>query len=166
MREGLTQERLKELLHYDPETGVFTWRVDRSNVREGTVAGGVGQRGYVKLSVDGVSYPAHRLAFLYMTAEFPKFVDHRDRVTSNNAWANLRGCTHSQNICNTVSRSYNTSGYKGVAWHKASGKYRARIMENGISYHLGVFACPREAAHAYNCAAIQLHGDFAVLNPI
>lgn len=166
MRKELTQERLKEVLHYDPDSGIFTWAVNRSNVRRGDIAGSVGQRGYIKLSVDGVLYPAHRLAFLYMTGEFPKFVDHKDRVTSNNKWENLRDCTHSQNICNTAFRSDNTAGYKGVSWHKASGKYQARIMENGIPHHLGVFTCPREAAHAYNVAAIRLHGEFAVLNPI
>lgn len=110
----LTQARLKELLHYDPETGVWTRLVATSNsIRIGDVAGGV-NHGYVRISVDGRKYSAHRLAFLYQTGAWPSAeVDHWNLDKADNSWGNLRGATRSQNIANTSTRINNairTSG--------------------------------------------------------
>lgn len=167
MREELTQERLKELLHYDPETGNFIWKVfSGPRALKGQVAGSVEGQGYIGIQIDGVTYKAHRLAFLIVEGRIPEFVDHIDRDRRNNKWYNLRPCSKSENIANSTISRANTSGYKGVGKCSGSEMYRARIKCGGKTYYLGRFSCPREAAHAYNVAAIQLHGEFAVLNPI
>lgn len=168
MREELTQERLRELLHYDPETGVFTWnkRVGQ-RVLGGARAGSVGSHGYLLIQVKGISYRAHRLAFLYMLGKPPDGeVDHINGERLDNRWTNLREASRSENQRNTGPRHDNTSGYKGVGFHKGREMFQAQIKIDGRNIHLGYFLCPRKAAHAYNKAAIQLHGEFAVLNPI
>src|SRR6266704_128840 len=97
----LTQQRLKELLSYDPLTGVFLWRVKRCNKMPGDVAGCNKNRNYTVVYVEGKSYRAHRLAWFYMTGEWPAtFLDHRDMNKHNNAWENLRLATKSQNQAN------------------------------------------------------------------
>src|ERR1035437_5724966 len=103
----LTQEKLKELLHYDPETGLFTWKNTRHNaVKIGAIAGYWRKDGYVGIYVLGHHYLAHRIAWLYMTCEWPEFeIDHENRKYSDNRWKNLREATHLQNMHN-VSRSY------------------------------------------------------------
>jgi hypothetical protein len=168
LREELTQERLKELLHYDPDTGVFTWQSTTTNrVKSGQVAGTLNDKGYIQIRVEGVIYPAHRLAFLYVDGEFPiSEVDHQDRDGLNNRWRNLRQATSSENQKNKTAYSNNKSGYKGVSFDNTRGKFVAQIQSDKKHKMLGRFDCPREAAHAYNVAAIQLHGEFAVLNPI
>jgi hypothetical protein len=164
---GLTQERLKELIHYDPEIGVFTWLVDRGPARKGALAVCICCEGYLHIRVDGVLWKAHRLAFLYMTGSFPEgFIDHADGDESNNKWVNLRPATQAQNQQNTPRRPVSKSGYKGVCWFSPARMWVAKIQANGTQHTLSYFKCPREAAHAYNKAAIELHGEFSVLNPI
>lgn len=161
----LTQERLKELLSYDPETGIFRWLQDRGGKRAGDVAG-CKKRTYIVISVDDVVYRAHLLAWFYMTGEWPNpFVDHRDTHKHNNAWENLRLATKSQNQANIGRTKANTSGLKGVSRYRqgeAWGKpWQAGIGQNGKRIHLGHFAT-KEAAHAaYINAAELLFGEFA-----
>lgn len=92
-------------------------------------------------------------------------VDHVDRNKLNNRMNNLREATNAQNSYNRTN-GRNSTGFKGVSFHKRQGKYTARIMKDGISVSLGAFDDPQHAAHAYNKAAIQMHGEFACLNPI
>lgn len=156
------------MLHYDPETGVFTWKLPLSNrAIAGEEAGSPTPKGYTVITVDRQRFPAHRLAFLYMTGALPTFqVDHRNGVKWDNSWKNLREATPSQNRYNAGAQANNTTGYKGVFWSKRNGKFLAQIAKEKKLYYLGYFECPREAAHAYNKAAVELHGEFAVLNPI
>src|SRR4051812_10516942 len=115
----LTQERLKELLSYDPLTGVFLWLEDRGGKRAGDVAG-CEKRVYTLISVDDQIYRAHHLAWLYMTGEWPDpFVDHRDLNKHNNIWTNLREATKSQNQANIGLIKSNKSGFKGVSRYRA-----------------------------------------------
>jgi len=161
----LTQERLKELLSYDPLTGVFLWRVDRGGKRVGEVAG-CRKRTYTMISVDDVIYRAHHLAWLYMTGELPGlFVDHRDLDKHNNGWSNLRLATKSQNMANVGRIKSNKSGFKGVSHYRAGESYgkpwQASIGRGGKSYHLGHFATEEEAHAAYVAAAEKMFGEFA-----
>ena len=90
--------------------------------------------------------------------------DHIDRSGLNNQRANLRHCTESQNQYNTSVPNNNTSGFKGVTWHRARQKWQAQIQANGEHIHLGLFKTAEAAAHAYDKAALRLHGNFANIN--
>ena len=159
--EFLTQERLKELLDYDPETGVFTARVARSsNLPVGARAGSVTVRGYVNIHVCNKVYYAHRLAWFYVHGRWPNgHLDHINRVASDNRIANLREATRPQNMANTPVRSHNKSGKKGVAKHHH--KWVASICKHGRKVHLGSFGSAEEAHAAYVAAARDIHGEFA-----
>ena len=159
----ITQERLKELLDYDPETGWFRWKVSRrGSVRAGKIAGCIARHGYWFIGIDGRSYLASRLAWLWMTGEFPeRLIDHIDGDGTHNAWRNLRAATPSQNIAN--SRCRNAIGLKGV-YHDSRGdsqRYYSKITVDWRSIHLGSFNTPEEAHNAYMEAARKYFGEFA-----
>lgn len=158
----LTAERLRSLLFYDPISGTFTWRVSRVKVSAGDRAGKKTKDGYIHIGVDGRRYQAHRLAFLYMTGEMPEgLVDHKNLDRSDNSWDNLRAATNSQNQGNTALRQNNKSGFKGVSWHAAEGRWRAVIGIDGKKVFLGYADAP-ELAHEAYCAASETHfGEFA-----
>ena len=154
----LTQTRLKELLHYDPETGVFTWLVaSNRRVKFGEAAGSFTCKGYISIKHSHSCYQAHRLAWLYMTGSWPQEqIDHIDLCKSNNKWANLRAATNAQNQHNTQKPKHNKSGFKGVYLATDRGKYRASITVLGTKIGLGQFNTPEEAHTAY-CAAATIH---------
>lgn len=145
----LTQARLKELLHYNPDTGIFTSLVNVNKRKIGDVVGNADKRGYVRVRVGGFSDSAHRLAFLYMTGEFPKHtVDHKNEIKSDNRWDNLRDITDAQNKQNKSScNRNNASGFLGVSYMKRDDKYYAGIRVNGKVKFLGSYDTP-ELAHA------------------
>lgn len=164
----VTAEDLRALLDYDPETGVFRWlwRADVSrstNVRlSGRVAGCPDHYGYIVIRIRGRLYKAHRLAWLYMTGEWPSHqIDHRLSETGDNRWEKLRQATHQQNMFNSKMPKSNTSGFKGVIWDKRRGMWRAQIGLNYRCIVLGLFTDPSEAYSAYLKAASELHGEFA-----
>ena len=160
-RRSTTAERVRQLLNYDPETGKWTWRVARGCRRAGSGAGTVNGR-YLTIKVDGVFYYAHVLALLYMTGEWPPDdVDHKDVDSSNCRWSNLRPATRTLNIANSSLRKDNASGCKGVSWHKAAGKWVARIGIGGQRIHLGCFDTIEAASSIYEKAAIAAFGSFA-----
>jgi len=162
----ITAEELRKLLSYDPETGVFTWRVDRfcgrGRVRmaSGDVAGATGTGGYRVITVFYNGYAAHRLAWLYMTGEWPSHhLDHINGTRDDNRWCNLRAATRAENNRNVKIKNTNAIGAKGVTNHK--GRYRARITVDGKGVHLGYFGCPTAAHLAYCKAAKEYFGEFA-----
>lgn len=160
----ITQEQLKELLSYDPETGVFVWLVSTSNrVKAGDVAGTFkADSGYIFISALGHIYRAHRLAWLYMTGEWPpNQIDHINCVRDDNRWSNLREATNAQNQANKGPRCDNSTGFKGVRFDQDRQKFRARVKLNGKEYHLGRFGTAEEAHAAYVAASIELLGEFA-----
>ena len=159
----ITQAELKRLLHYDPETGVFTWRVARTNrVKVGEEAGSIMPIGYRMVRLDGKDYLLHRLAHLYMTGEWPEGqLDHKNNDRADNRWDNLRPATWSQQRANALKRSDNTSGYKGVSWNKRLGKWHAYITLDRKRRHLGFFESAHEAKAAYERASRDLFGEFA-----
>lgn len=160
-RPPLTQERLKELLHYDPETGHFTWRVASRAGPAGTPAGSRHCRGYIEVGVDGASYLAHRLAFLYMTGGAPKScLDHADRDRTNNSWGNLREASYAENAWNSKLRPTNTSGFRGVTWDKCKQKWMAQSKLRRRHVFLGYFDVLEEAAAVAEAWRKEHHGEF------
>lgn len=158
-RKPLTQERLKEVLHYDPETGVFTSLKWRGGVSQpGVVCGCVQPHGYVRISVDGKPYYAHRLAWFYMTGRWPTHtIDHINRDRADNKIANLREATHRQQRGNTRLRKDNKSGFKGVSFSCVMKKWHTQIGTRTV----GFYTTKEEAAEAYRVAAIVEYGEFA-----
>lgn len=159
----LTQTRLKEVLTYDPETGLFRWALKTSNrVQIGDVAGCLCKTyGYIMIGIDGVVYRAARLAWLYVYGEFPEFVDHENTCRSDDRLDNLRVATRPQNQANRQKQANNTSGYKGVTYHAQSGKWVARVNANGKCHSLGLHDTPEIAHQAYCAGAIVHHGEYA-----
>lgn len=155
----LTQARLRELLDYDPGTGVFTWKVRRGGVRYNLIAGSkCPKTGYVYVRIDRCRKLAHRLAFMWVEGRWPTHeIDHRNGVRDDNKWVNLREATHRENSQNIKFRSDNKSGYQGVSWHSASKKWRAFINIGQKFHHLGLFEDPREAHAAYLSSKQRLH---------
>jgi len=141
----LNWDRLKELLDYDPSTGIFTWRKNKSSVKAGDIAGGKTCNGYVTICIDGSPVLAHRLAWFYCFKEWPeKGIDHINRDRSDNRLDNLREVDQTLNNFNATVRKDNTTGYRGVYVH-GSG-YRARVTYQGKNHNLGTFETVEEAA--------------------
>jgi len=159
----LTADRLRELLFYDRETGVFTRRIRTSNrINVGDEAGGLCSNGYRQIVVEGHHYYAHRLAWLYVTGEWPPVeIDHINGIRDNNRWANLRAATRSQNAANTGRRKDNKSGFKGVHWNSHARRWQAMIRINQKTRFLGSFDTPEDASAAYAAASVKLNGSFA-----
>lgn len=154
--------RLREALSYAPATGEFTWNISRGRAAVGKIAGAESVKGYLRIKLDGHLYQAHRLAWLYENGCWPDGeIDHIDGDRKNNRIANLRVATSSQNKANTSLRITNTSGFKGVRWHRQRRRWEARITVSGREISLGLFD-EREAAHAaYLAAAHSYFGSFA-----
>lgn len=138
---GLTQKRLKELLYYDPETGIFTWEKGRTGTAfKGSVAGNINTTGYIRIKIDGKLYNAGRLAFFYMTGSFPKLqIDHINRIRTDNKWNNLRDVSPETNSINKKVRKDNISGISGITWNKDSKKWRVGIRVKKKQIFLGYF---------------------------
>lgn len=142
----ISHEELKRLLHYDPETGVWTWLCGRLH---GRIAGCIDKsRGnYLFIMVKRRKYRAHLLAWFYMTGSWPShLVDHRDRKKNNSAFSNLRPATKTQNATNANLYSNNTSGFKGVYLNRKTRSWRVEINHGGKKLGFGSYAC-RPAAH-------------------
>ena len=153
-RPELTAEELRELLHYDQETGIFTWKVSTSSrAKAGDVAGCLGGDGYLRITVLSRLHRAHRLAWLYMNGTWPKLdIDHINRNRSDNRIENLRDISRKQNSQNRSKSSTNTSGHPGAYWHKQRSKWVATIMHNQKNIHLGCFSTIEEAIAARKAA--------------
>jgi len=149
----LTQEYLKLILHYDPDTGIFTWLSPRVlRIKKGNVAGVAEASGYIRVQIKGKNYSMHRLAFLYMTGAFPaEHTDHINRNRSDNRWLNLRAVSNSVNQKNAKKRSDNKSRITGVHWDARSKKWCSKIKV-GKSIFIGLFedffeaVCARKSA--------------------
>lgn len=153
---------LRHLLHYNPETGKFTWLVSRGTAIAGNEAGTTNEKGYIRISINKRWHQAHRLAWLYQTGEWPpKHIDHVNGDPSDNRWKNLRLASRSQNMSNMRRSKNNTSGYKGVSFKSHAGKWAAYIKYNKKTHHLGYYDCPKQAHEAYMAAAKELFGEFA-----
>lgn len=158
---NLTVHRLKEVLRYEPDTGDFTWlKRTGSRTKVGELAGSIKKNGYRYISVDGTSYLAHRLAWLYMTGRLPSdIIDHADTNPVNNRWCNLREATKSQNAQNQHKAQANnkSSRYLGVSYSTRDKKWIANINLEGKRFFLGCFSTEEEARDAYISAKHKYH---------
>jgi len=159
-----TAEELWQLFDYKPISGDLIWRTDISRkVRAGTKAGCLNkQRGYMVVGINRLSYPVHRLIWVWMTNTVIENmqIDHIDCDKQNNAWSNLRLATVSQNQANRGLTKANKSGLKGVGL-RANGTYTATIYYRKVRYNLGTFCTSQEASAAYKNAALDIHGEFS-----
>ncbi len=155
--QQLTQKKIKQLLHYNSFTGVFTWEINRNGQPEkGKVAGYKHPRGYIGIMIDGKSYYAHRLAWLYTYGYLPEHqVDHKNGICSDNRISKLRHVTNRCNLQNQRIHINNTSGFPGVHWYKKYKKWSAQIRINSKRYHLGYYNSPLEAALARYTTEVQ-----------
>lgn len=157
-RIEITYERLHELLNYDRETGIFNWRITRGGgARAGLVAGSLNLNGFIFIKIDGKTYSAHQLAWLYIKGYFPKHgINHKDQIRHHNWFSNLREVNQVYNLRTAKPIvADNTSGIKGVGWHKLKKKWQAYIMINQKMVGLGCFEHKIEAAIARHNAEIN-----------
>ena len=145
---NLTQEKLKQLIHYDPNTGVITANMPRHNVKSGDVLGYVANTGYIYISLSGKKFLAHRLAWLYMNGYFPEQIDHINHIRTDNRWVNLREVDDATNKLNTGLSKNSKTKFNGVSFMKTLNKYRAYIMVDRKHIHLGVYKTLEEAIQA------------------
>jgi len=145
----LTQERLKEVLDYNPETGIFMWIEPKKGRRIGDEAGSPATGGYRRITIDYRSYRAHRLAILYTDGYLPEnTVDHIDRIPWHNWRDNLREASYQCQVRNCKMPKNNTSGIKGVSWREKPKKWLASIKVNCRWHHLGEYDSILGAAFA------------------
>lgn len=167
-KPNISADRLRELVSYDQETGVFVNKVRRGCIRPGALTGKPKPDGYVQLALDGRTYFAHRLAFLYVFGIEPKIIDHINGVRFDNRICNLRSTDYFGNARNSAKSARGNSGascsrFKGVK-KNVVGRYEARIFHAGKSYPLGGFATDVAAAYAYDMKSMELHKEFGRRN--
>lgn len=155
----LTAEELRERLDYDPETGVFTWRVKPRQKKILGYAGHLSKAGYIYISVRKKTYAAHRLAWLHTYGYWPrKEIDHINRVRSDNRIANLREATRAENCANRKKRP---TRYRLNGVFLVGRRFGARVYVDGIPAYLGVYDTEIEAHAAYTTAVRTAFGAFA-----
>ena len=157
----LTAERLRELLSYDADTGIFRRKTSRGGQKAGTGVSYLNKvNGYVYAGLDGKRRLAHRLAWLYVYGEWPLHdIDHVNGLRSDNRLCNLREATRSENLQNIrlTSRKNSSCGLLGATWDKNKGKWTAQISNQGKRKFLGRFETPEDAHRAYLKAKVRLH---------
>jgi hypothetical protein len=177
---SITAEIVRKLLDYDPDTGALTWRArsidmfsngkyGRARSRSawnarwaGAVAGRPNTWGHLQIGIYGRRYLSHRLAWLWMTGEWPtNTVDHKDMDPSNNRWENLRLATMSQQNMNQRPGKNNTSGVRGVSYNRLRDKHLVQIRAGGKRVFLKEFDNFIEAVESANAARAEAHGEFA-----
>lgn len=148
----ITHKQLFDLFEYDLETGHL--------LRDGKPVGTPHSLGYLKVKIQKKTYFVHRLVFMYCHGRWPIRLDHADRNRKNNRLENLRECSHETNNANRGIMRSNSSGFKGVHWSKSANRWRSQVGYNLV----GHFKDKKEAAAAYDKAAIKQYGNAAVTN--
>jgi hypothetical protein len=156
---GLSVERLRQVLSYDPATGAIAWKISRGRSKAGAPAGNRHCKGYRIVRIDGKNHLVHRVAFAHANGYWPDSdIDHANCLRADNRIENLRAATRSQNLANMAPRGGRT-GVKGV--YPSGGKYRAQIQVNSRQRYLGTFDTPELASEAYKRTANEVFGAFA-----
>lgn len=156
----LDQKTLKELLNYDQETGIFTWNKSRIGITTGKVAGTIKPTGYIVILVNRRLYRAHRLAWLYVTGEWPKYeIDHINGDRMNNRFSNLREATKAENNWNKKIRSDSKTGFKNVLSYPW-GAFYVRIVANKKTYTFGPYRTKEQAIRIAEEKRKEIHGAF------
>ena len=161
----MTQSRLKELLHYSPDTGLFTRLTKVRGSEIGSICNTISNKGYIHIKLEGKNYRIHRLAMLYVYGSIPRLVDHIDQNKLNNRIDNLRSATFFQNSSNQCLPKNNTSGHIGVA--KVDNRYQARIKYKGKVRHIGSYLTIDEAIQARKNAEVKygFHPNHGKISP-
>ena len=165
---NLTSQRVRELLNYDPDSGIFTGKVDVGRwgrIKAGTPTGSPDATGHLRIQVDGTLYYAHRLAWLVVTGEWPVGdIDHIDGAPANNRFANLRDVPHQTNTENRrrAARNKRSGMPIGVFIDRRDGAIRADITVNGKARSLGRFNDAQQAHEAYLKAKRELHNGCTI----
>lgn len=160
MKTDLTADRLRELLDYNPDTGVFTWRKTSGRAGAGSVAGRSHHQGYCQIGVDGYRHSAHRLAWLHFYGEWPKAeIDHINGLRSDNRIANLRDVPLRVNQQNRrqAHATKRSCDLLGVTWNKRQKRWIARLIVDGDVRFVDRFTDPQEAHAAYIEAKRKFH---------
>lgn len=161
---------IRSNMHYDAETGILTWTTRKQGRVVGKPIGQYDKDGYLILvrSENGHKsgkkkrYCVHRIAWIWVHGKEPvDQIDHINGNKSDNRLCNLREANTAENMRNVGKQSHNTSGWKGVSWHKLRSKWRADIKVNQKQIALGLFDCPASASFAYQIAADKYHGEFS-----
>lgn len=158
----VTLEELKYRFNYDSNTGLFIYKIPIMFIKVGDVAGTPNTNGHIQIMINEQFYLAHNLVWFWMTGEWPNgfIVDHIDRVYDNNRWLNLRKSNASQNQGNSKFNINNSTGLRGVYYHKTKKKFIAQIGINGKRVYLGSSVDKEEAYELYLKAAIAHFGEF------
>lgn len=159
MKPLLTIERARELLAYDPQTGILTWRIAIGSAVKGAAAGRKNRDGYLQIGLARRTYSVHRLAWFLAYGSWPSaLIDHKNGVRSDNRLDNLRLATKSLNGQNKrVAMRHGKSGFLGVTWHKGVSRWQAQIALNGVSHYLGLFDSAEAAHAAYLTKKREMH---------
>ena len=163
-RDGLEIDNLRELLDYNPETGIFTWKVKRSRTaKRGDIAGDLDESdGYIKIGVNGTVYKGHRLVWFYVHGEWPEHeIDHINGIRDDNRLSNLREATDIVTAQNRGIGKNNLTGRVGVASSPNGKKYVAFIRANGVQHFLGTFDSFEKACEVRRQKEIELYGEYA-----
>lgn len=158
----LTQEKAHQLFEY--KDGVLYWRerpMQSRKAKGDMEAGTHSGHGYKKICVNKQKFYAHQIIFLMHHGYISDLIDHIDRNTSNNKIENLRASNKSLNACNAKSRSDNTSGHKGVIWHKKAKKWMCRLSANKKTIYLGLHEDFELACLVADKARVLYHGEYA-----
>lgn len=161
-----TLTEIRAAFEYDQKSGGLFWKASPKHrvgkIQPGQRAGWPCSKGYRGITLNGQDFKEHRLVWFYHTGDWADGfqIDHINRIRDDNRIDNLRLATSGQNGANSPKSAKNRSGYKGVSFKKAIGKYVAQIKSKGRVRHLGVFYTAEEAYAAYVSEAQKVHGAF------
>lgn len=157
-KKDISLQALMEALHYDPDTGIFAWKMGVHESWTGRKAGTINSDGYVRIAYKKTGFKAHRIAWAFCNRRMPDdrmHIDHINGIKTDNRIANLRLCSAKENCENMKMPKSNKVGLKGVS--RSGGRFRAHITHHRKQIHLGCFETPQEAHAAYCAAAKNLN---------